>query len=714
MAGLKSGRRNLALLVAASLYLAPRPLALARLLTVYLACGYVIVGFCIWQLASKLAGLPFPEAVLYSNPGWSILSDQDLLGVPRISGTFSEPASLAFALCGLLYACAWMMLRGHRHPLVRPLLPLLLLCLVLSTSTTGFVVVAVGMAISLAYGWMVARAALVRLVGAALPVLVGLLLVVMVVSTLLPGVTASAAIVAAQTLAKSDTQSFAERTREDYDAIVLFFVTGGLGIGWGSNRSSSLVPGLMSALGVPGVMLPLIFVRRLSLAGRGQDVCADRTIRSMPVDGFGAATLGSLLTAVVSAPIIVSAMFYLNLAALIAALLQLQLRRRSRLAAVALATVLLSMAPAIAAEPAFLAGVGTHFAQAPQTLEQGLQALRQGGFASLRDEMYWATVESGTGEFSVPPRWSQFVQDAHAQGLRPLLVLDYGNPLYDAGNKPRSAQAIAAFARYAGLVAQRFRNQAPMYEIWNEWNGSLGNTSFGNMSDYLPLLRATATAIKSADPHATVLADGIIWSDGQAGVIEQAIALGALAEVDGLALHPYFYNRGHDHRPEAWAAYLRSVEARAQTANHGVAVPLYITEIGWPAGAGTASVSEALQAAYAVRVYLLARTMGFVRGLWWYDLRDDGHEANFGLLRQDFSPKPAFLAVSDWLTKLQDASYVGPVALPENVVGIAFVSRDGNSFRAVWCADDQARSVRIGSRDIVATAMPVFIAGVPE
>lgn len=148
-----------------------------------------------------------------------------------------------------------------------------------------------------------------------------------------------------------------------------------------------------------------------------------------------------------------------------------------------------------------------------------------------------------------------------------------------------------------------------------------------------------------------------------------------------------------------------------RAANHGIAVRLFITEIGWPSAPGQNTVNEAMQAAYAARLYLLAQSMDFIGGLWWYDLRDDGREAKFGLMHPDFAAKPAFQALTEWQSRLKDAKYLGSLDLPANLAGLSFRARDGNLFQAIWSTDDQVHRVRIGNKNIVASEMPVFIAG---
>jgi len=77
--------------------------------------------------------------------------------------------------------------------------------------------------------------------------------------------------------------------------------------------------------------------------------------------------------------------------------------------------------------------------------------------------------------------------------------------------------------------------------------------------------------------------------------------------------------------------------------------PLWITEFGYPASTGAAGVDEETQANYLVRAFLLARTSPAVERVSWYDFQNDGEdpaeaEFNFGIVRKDHTPKPAYAA----------------------------------------------------------------------
>ncbi len=316
----------------------------------------------------------------------------------------------------------------------------------------------------------------------------------------------------------------------------------------------------------------------------------------------------------------------------------------------------LSITVAAAQTATFITGVDTHFGQHNNNAAEGFALARQAGIRSIRDEVSWGKIEKERGQLVMPPALNQYVDAAVQAGITPLLILDYGNSLYDDGNKPRSAEAIAAFTRYATFVAQHFRGKVRFYEVWNEWDNGGGGTIPGTVDDYVPLLKSVYAAIKRVDPNITVLSDAVVLGDFQ-----KMAQLNVLRYADGISVHPYFFNHGPNKTPEAWANWMNATEASLSQANGGAAVPLYVTEIGWPTHWGTDGVSLVRSAAYAARLLLLARTMPFLKGLWWYDFINDGQDPhstynNYGLVWNDLTPKPGFYLVGDVTHSLANAA----------------------------------------------------------
>ena len=116
----------------------------------------------------------------------------------------------------------------------------------------------------------------------------------------------------------------------------------------------------------------------------------------------------------------------------------------------------------LAADP-FLVGACTHFGQGKGLLGANLSVMSQGGIASFRDEVGWGAIERTKGELAMPAAWDDFVNAGLKAGIEPLIILDYGNRLYDDGDKPRSPEAIEAFCRYAEFVVGHFKGRVKLY-----------------------------------------------------------------------------------------------------------------------------------------------------------------------------------------------------------------------------------------------------------
>jgi hypothetical protein len=310
---------NVTMTVVTALFLTRSRISYQSIIGAYLAGGYIVVGLAFWQFVSRIAGVPFPHDVLYSNPGWAIV-DQDLDGVPRIQACFSEPAGLAFYLSGLCFCCLWLTARGYRVMNPSLLLVLAVAAMLLSTSTTGIITIGVGLPLVLfiagvrsdprGHARLINTVAMLTLSGA---------ITIGPVFVLKPSLWDSVDRVIASTVAKGDSQSFEERSGRDAAALGTLEPTYGLGVGWGSFRASSLLPGLLANAGIFGVATVLWSVVRVGRLISLAVTTAPEHSGRMLVDGFAAALCGQLCAALLSAPTIGSLAFFLQLGCVVGA-----------------------------------------------------------------------------------------------------------------------------------------------------------------------------------------------------------------------------------------------------------------------------------------------------------------------------------------------------------------------------------------------------------
>jgi hypothetical protein len=303
----------------AAIFLTRAAIPYEKIMGAYLLSGYIVVGFCFWNLASRMAGVPFPDDVLYSNPTFAVV-EQTVGLVPRIQGPFTEPAALAFYLAGLCFCCVWLVAHGHRMMRVNLLLGLSILSMLLSTSTTGIVTLVVGLPLLLMFAAARAdRRAIARLGKTAAAIAIASLVLAGPMLVLKPEILSAVGEVVDATLAKGDSDSYAIRSGADGAAMSTFGPTYGLGVGWGSFRASSLFPGLVANAGVFGVFMVFwLGVRLMRLASRAGEAFDGHSGQSL-IGGFSASICGQLAAALLSSPTIGSLAFFLQLGCMIGA-----------------------------------------------------------------------------------------------------------------------------------------------------------------------------------------------------------------------------------------------------------------------------------------------------------------------------------------------------------------------------------------------------------
>ncbi|MCW8159979.1 hypothetical protein [Stutzerimonas stutzeri] len=319
-------------------------------------------------------------------------------------------------------------------------------------------------------------------------------------------------------------------------------------------------------------------------------------------------------------------------------------------------------------EEPFVVGVCAHELHRGDPSGRAYAMMRDAGITSVRTDAHWAYVERQPNQLKIEPSWHRYLKETARHGLSTQFILGYGNQHHGGGEKPRTEPVRAAFNRYVNHLSEAFKGQVAYYEIWNEWDvEDPRDPRF--TQDYARLIADAAGIVRQRDPAAKVLAGAVTTQGIESGFALRLLENGLMQSVDGLSLHPYVHCRGwRRNTPEAWIDWMAEVD-KELTRAAGRPVPLYLTEMAWPSHQGACGIDENLQAAYLARAFFLARTLPSIRGMWWYDFRNDGtdrteREHNFGLVRQDFTPKPAYRVLT---------------AVSDIVANYRFIGRDENS-----------------------------------
>ena len=349
---------------------------------------------------------------------------------------------------------------------------------------------------------------------------------------------------------------------------------------------------------------------------------------------------------------------------------------------------------AVQSEP-LVTGVCTHFAQGKGGGGQAFNLFREAGIDSIRDEAYWSNVEKEKGKLN-PAAYQWYINAATIRGIKPLTVLSFTNRYYDGGDLPSTQEGIEAYARYCEATAAAFKNKHGYFEIWNEWDAGFGGkltpcADRMTPESYLNVVKVVYPRLKKAAPEAIILAGAVTGGGVRNGWVDKLVKAGIMNYCDAVSIHSYCSKDGGT--PEMWHKWMVDLEQRLTKLNGNREVPLYITEMGWPTQIGGRDATSRMNsAAYLARTLLLARTLPFIKGIWWYDHQDDGwkykfNEDNFGIQRPDQTPKPAWFAMRDVNRLMKNTSFVRRVpANDPNIWILEFQRSDKSLFWALWAS----------------------------
>jgi hypothetical protein len=299
-----------------------------------------------------------------------------------------------------------------------------------------------------------------------------------------------------------------------------------------------------------------------------------------------------------------------------------------------------------------------------------VQKLDELGVDHVRDGMY---ANPASGDWN--ERYYQAVDLAVAHGKR--FLFNMGEPGFGQGSLD---QLVAA-------AAGRLRGAADGFEGPNEYDLFHGGPNWqGELGDYQ---RRLYRAIK-AEPllrDLPVVGPSLVYddADGRLGSLKDSVDIGNI--------HPYTGGEA----PSA-----NHLQKRFDAVDHVFgSAPLYATEAGfhnaYAADHGQPAVAEDVAGSYLLRTYLEHFRAGISR-TYAYELIDQkadpglsNPEEHFGLLRNDFTPKPAFASLQAMLRLIGRPAAVAPQPLDLGIGGDAdgvqrllLQKADGRYTLALW------------------------------
>jgi hypothetical protein len=322
-------------------------------------------------------------------------------------------------------------------------------------------------------------------------------------------------------------------------------------------------------------------------------------------------------------------------------------------------------------------GVNIHFIEPPP---RDVDMIAAAGFRFIRMDFSWVHIERKKGEYDFSG-YAKLVDALAQRGIRPLFILDYGNPLYDNDMAPHTDEGRQAFARFAAAGAAKFKGRGVLWELWNEPNIFFWRPR-PNVNDYMALAKVALPAVRKADPNATIIAPATAGMD--MNFMERCFEQGLLELIDAVSVHPY-----RRQPPETVTRdYQRLRALIARHAPKGESIPILSGEWGY----SVTWIPKEQQGQYLARQFL-TNLMNDVPLSIWYDWHDDGQdpkeqEHNFGTVTWDYQPKPAYVAAQTLIKELSGFRFTKRLSLSsENDYALLF-SKGKEQKLALWTTGD--------------------------
>jgi hypothetical protein len=267
-----------------------------------------------------------------------------------------------------------------------------------------------------------------------------------------------------------------------------------------------------------------------------------------------------------------------------------------------------------------------------------------------------------------------------------LLSVQHAPTFYRGPNSGLFPSDPNTYQTFMQALSSRYRGRVHAYEVWNEEN--LGReTGVGNVdpSHYLPILKAGSAGVRAGDPGATILlgapsptgANISGQSIDDLSYLTQLYALSggeAKTYYDAVSAHPSGFSNPPDCTPQtpecslsggynndpSFFAFTRVDQYRDLMMRNGESnKKIWFTEFGYCSAATPPPGYEYCkfltaqnQADFLVRAFQKARALDYVGGMMVWNLnyqlavRENDEKWGFGLLRDDWSPRPAYSALA--------------------------------------------------------------------
>ena len=358
-------------------------------------------------------------------------------------------------------------------------------------------------------------------------------------------------------------------------------------------------------------------------------------------------------------------------------------------------------------EPHTSEGFGVNIHSGSFTIKD-FDMMQQAGFKFFRTDLNWHEKETKKGIYDLSV-FDIVLEEAYKRDMRPLLILDYGNPLYGCTMNINNSECLQGFKNFVRHVVTRYKKYNVIWEIWNEPDCGYFWRPQPAHDDYMNLVKEIVPVIKQADPDSTVIAPAVGRLDPPYTFLKECFERGLLDYVDAVSVHPY-----RDIPETVIQDYANLRKLIRQYSPDKPDIPIIAGE--WGESSGEAWRSQEIQAKYILRQHLINLYEGIPVTIW-YKWKDDGtnlgkKDHNWGLVTlYEGNKKQALNSFQEMRNHLQQVKFVKRFDYPDpDVFILLFDMKDSNKKLIMGWTVGTSKKIEFSDGNFVTlTDMPDYL-----
>lgn len=307
----------------------------------------------------------------------------------------------------------------------------------------------------------------------------------------------------------------------------------------------------------------------------------------------------------------------------------------------------------------------------------------------LRIELVWNVIDKNNGTYD----FSGYDSYLTNTNKKIVGIFNEQKSGYLAGKdlKINTEDELNQFIEFIGEVAKKYPF-IKYYQILNEPNYSTSNGAYISNEDiewYIKVIKGAYEKLKSIDSsiHIITGATAVSLNDGSTYISSEnffkKINIGTYEFSSGYAYHPYdIYNNKIQNQ-----LFLKKIGIHNNLFNtFGGFIKEYITEYGIPSY-NQYNVNEEIQSDKLIQQTVILdeqnAEFAIIYDLWNIGNDPMNKEHNFGLLYNNYTPKPSYYAMKNYYTNTNGSEYTGNLNLQEGLEAHIY-NKDGKPLLIAW------------------------------